>query len=153
MHSFTESKSILFNELISRLDKIDGQKRTEYLLTELNNLTTELNGLKEHILKPMAAPNQREYTIKDNVSKLLNVTEGNYILNENFLENYKSSVTNASNPSDEFNASNNDNSKVELNHISDNAVESTSMETFFENNTQNSTSLNISLDLFSYNNT
>lgn len=143
INSFTVSKSNLFNELVSRLDKIDGQQRNEYLLTELTNFTTELNKLKEHILKPMTASNQREYTIKDNVSQLLGVTEGNYVLNENFLENYKSSVTSASNTSQEFNAGNNDISKVELDHISDNAVESTSMETFFENNTQNNNSTSL----------
>lgn len=152
-NGFTNSKSTIFNELISRLEKTDEEHRTEYLLSELSSFMSEVSKLQEHILSASTAPGQREYNVDENVSKMLGITTGKYALNDKFLENYKSSITKSS--TECFNGTSTDMSQVELDHITDNAVESASMETFFKNTTtiENSTPINISLDFISYNNT
>lgn len=88
------TNSSLFNELIRNLTTMRRNERCKYLLDELNNFMTHLNVLKDSMLPTCISQNDEhvEYQthyVEKNVSQLLGIQEGNYDLNESFLEHYQ----------------------------------------------------------------
>lgn len=147
------TNSLLFNELVARLERTKKSCRPEFLLNELQQFVNEIDALKKFMFEEATEPNERKHLVDGNLCRLLSVEEKNFTINENFLENFKSSAENvkaaeiASIPQP---------TEVSNDRKPANAAEDTSSATIFENSNMietPQTSAEVPLELFSYTNT